>query len=248
MDSKFVCFPGLNVDWDAVREIYRPEIEKGVSRGRLSAILDHAALVLMDGGHTHVDYAPVHFDTAAVQGVPLLLVGWRDHGRFGAGLTPLPDGKLLVYRAQQANPLGLKAGDVVLGYEGKPWKEIYPQLIAAELPIVGKWGTSPTAHEHIWLAAAGLNWHLFETIDVLKYDTKELVHIPTARLNTQPTEELFASEQLPVAGVPCRTLKEIYAARPWPGGKSKGRISATSTCGDGRGRRMSCSTKLSRPL
>jgi hypothetical protein len=50
---------------------------------------------------------------------------------FGAGLTVLPDGSLLVYMVTPNHPLGLEPGDIVLGYEGVPWKNLVRELIAA---------------------------------------------------------------------------------------------------------------------
>jgi len=45
------------------------------------------------------------------------------------------DGSLLVYKVAAAHPLGLEPGDVVLGYEGVAWKDLYPALLEAELPF-----------------------------------------------------------------------------------------------------------------
>jgi hypothetical protein len=37
IDQKFACFQNLDLDWNAIKAKYRPEIAQGVSRGRLSA-------------------------------------------------------------------------------------------------------------------------------------------------------------------------------------------------------------------
>jgi hypothetical protein len=50
--------------------------------------------------------------------------------------------------------------------------------------------------------SAGLNWHLFDTIDVVKHATGETVHLPVAPLASAPRVPLDCTEQLPIPGVP----------------------------------------------
>jgi hypothetical protein len=201
IDQKFACFHDLDIDWQALRAAYESEIKAGVSAGRFAAIMNHLSRRLKDA-HTIAADNAVN-GTSPAPGVPLLTVGaWGDNGHFGAGLTPLMDGSLLVYQVVPNHPLGLEVGDIVLGYEGVPWKDIYPQLIEAELPLRNYWwGSSPSSYEHAWLMAAGLNWHLFDTIDVVKHDTGQTLHLSTLALGGE-NMPLFCSEQMPVAGVP----------------------------------------------
>ena len=65
----------------------------------------------------------------------------------------------------------------------------------------GFWGSSPSSWTHTMLAGAGLNWHLFETIDVVKHDSGDTLHLPVAPL-AAATDTVETSEQLPVPGVP----------------------------------------------
>ena len=52
VDAEFACFHNLQVDWDSVWDATVPLIlDSGVSRGRFSAMLSHAARVLKEG-HT----------------------------------------------------------------------------------------------------------------------------------------------------------------------------------------------------
>jgi hypothetical protein len=51
------------------------------------------------------------------------------------------------------------------------------------------------------LMGCGLNWHLFSTIDVVKYATGDTLHLPVAPLATA-TDTIDTYEQLPVPGVP----------------------------------------------
>jgi hypothetical protein len=176
-----------------------------VSRGRFAAMLDHATRLLKEG-HTMARDSTVYF-TEPAPGVPLMFVGgWGANDHFGAALTPLPDSSLLVYKAAASHPLGLVPGDVVLGYGGNHWKELYPVLLEAELPLTGHWwGSSGSSYTHAWLMAAGLNWHLFDTIDVLKYATGDTLQLATNVLMGQ-NMSLFATEQMDIAGVPMPDL------------------------------------------
>src|SRR5689334_132561 len=44
VDQQFAGFPGLDIDWAALRVRYRPEIAAGVSRGRFAAIMGYLSL------------------------------------------------------------------------------------------------------------------------------------------------------------------------------------------------------------
>jgi hypothetical protein len=139
--------------------------------------------------------------TTQAPGVPLMTVGrWGYQNHFGAALTPLPDSSLLVYCATPDHPLGLAPGDIVLGYDNILWKDLYPQLLEYELPIYGYWGSSPSAFTHSLLMSAGLNWHLFDTIDIIRYSTGETEHLPTSLLAGQ-TDTIWGMEQLDIPGV-----------------------------------------------
>ena len=214
IDKSYPSFFHINVNWDSLRDVYRPEVESGVSRGRFFAIMCQLEFALHDV-HTWVCDLPVAMDTLK-PGVPLLVVdgyksiddkinGYSEYSHFGAGLSPLPDSSLLVYDVVANHPLGLERGDIVVGYDGIPWKVIYKELLKAELPFAAYAGTgvgtSDFSVTHHLLTAAGENWHLFDTIDIVKYNSGETLHLPTALLQDQQMEFL-ASAQLPIPGVP----------------------------------------------
>ncbi len=206
IDERFACFQDLNVDWDSIGTRCLSEItDSAVSRGRLAAILNHAARALQEG-HTTTRDSVVYY-TQLLPGVPLMMVGgWGVNDHFGAALTPLPDSSLLVYKTVADHPLGLESGDLVVGYDRIPWKELYPQLLKAELPLAGiGWGSSESSYTHALLMAAGLNWHLFDTIDIVKYHTGDTLHLPTSLLAGHDMS-LFATEQMDVPGVPMPDL------------------------------------------
>ena len=203
IDDSFACFNNLTVNWDSLRTAYRPEIEDTVSCGRFAAIMNHLGMALREG-HTNVKDSLVNVNTELLPGVPVWVVaGWGEVGHFGAGLTPLPDSSLLVYRVAENHPLGLERGDVVLGYDQRPWTDILRELQEAQLPIRRQWiwGSCSTAMTHSLLNGAGVNWHLFDTIDIVKYATGDTVHLPTSLL-AGDTMHLFATDQMDIPGVP----------------------------------------------
>jgi len=207
LDGGYGAFVNLDVDMNALRDRYRPEIAAGVSQGRFVAIMNHLALAMKDL-HTVISDRVVD-RTPVGPGVPLMIVrGWLQNSHFGASLTPLPDGSLVVLRACPDHPLGLTRGDVVLGYDGIPWRDLYRLLLEAELPIEAgpTFGSTDAAMDHAMLISAGQNWHLFETIDIWRHETGQVEHLATSALTNRPRQpplcSIYGNEQLPVPGVP----------------------------------------------
>ncbi len=201
IDEEYACFHNLDIDWDSLKTRYRPEIETGVSQGRFVAIMNHLALNLRDS-HTHFFNNEVNL-TAPYSKIPLIYTGiWGEDRHFGAGLSPLPDSSLLVYVADESHPLGLEAGDIIVGYEGVPWKKLYKILLDMEFPIgIAVWGSNKKAFAHSWLTGAGRNWHLFKTIDIVKYGSTDTLHLPTS-LMIDTDLSIIYSEQIPIMGIP----------------------------------------------
>jgi|GEM_PF-1080877 len=203
IDSNFASFNNLAVAWDSLGIVFRAEITDTVSRGRFVAIMNHLSLALKDA-HTWAAHNTVNFNSPLTPGKPLMVIGgWYDCVHFGAGLTPLPDSSLLVYKTVNDHPLGLEPGDIVLGYDGIPWKNLYKELLSEQLPLrrQGSWGSSDHTLTHSLLMAAGMNWHLFDTIAIVKYDTGDTLHLPTESLHGQ-TASIICSEQMAIPGVP----------------------------------------------
>jgi len=127
---------------------------------------------------------------------------WLD--LLGAPVTALPDSTGLVYRAAPGNPLGLVPGDIILGYEGVRWKQLYRQLLDNGVPVSRFWsfpGSTPEAQSQLALSSVGWNWGMFDTVDIVKYSTGDTIHLPTAPLATL-SQTIYASDQVPVSGVP----------------------------------------------
>ena len=209
IDRKFACFQNLNLNWDSVKNKYRPEIENGVSLGRFTAILNYMGMDLRET-HTNFFNFDVNYNTVIKPGVPILISGWGIDNNFGAILSPLPDSSLLVIKAVPEHSLGLVPGDIVLGYDGISWKILYKELLNAQLPFYHNnlWGSNEKAFTYTWLTGAGHNWHLFDTIDIKKY-SGEILHLPTSLLKDQKVR-MNNLPQLSVAGIPLdSTEKDI---------------------------------------
>ncbi len=221
IDDYFPCFQNLDLDWNALKDLYRPEVEAGVSRGRFAAIMTYLGWAVQET-HTYIVDTLVAWGTPLKPGVPLFVVaspGRATH--FGAALSPLPDSSLLVIKSLPDHPIGLVPGDIILGYDGVPWKKLYKEILNAQVPL------SPTGHPvstkaakiHNIMINAGMNWHLFDTLDVVKYTTGETMHYQTDLLEGQ-TGFIWANEQLPVPGV------------PWPAVNQGDNVRMTADLGD----------------
>ncbi|MFI5119351.1 MAG: S41 family peptidase [Thermoanaerobaculia bacterium] len=200
-DGKFAAFQGIDVDWAALRDRYRGEIAAGVSRGRFAGIMNHLTLALRDS-HTRAFDVPVNVFSVPQPGVPLLALSAWTYDTSGTCETALADGSALVYSAIPGHPLGLEPGDRILGYDGRPWRELYQELLREELPLWPLWwGSSPSSFDHSFVMAAGMNWHLFDTMDIAKHGSGKVVHVPTS-LMPGVIWHGFCSEQMDIAGVP----------------------------------------------
>ncbi len=66
------AFFNLNVNWDSLKSVYRPEVEAGVSRGRFAAIMCRMSTALSDF-HSRITDVPVATDSLKL-GTPILVV------------------------------------------------------------------------------------------------------------------------------------------------------------------------------
>ena len=209
VDQWWSGFPNISLNWDSMRTVYRPQIGSGLSRGRFAALMDrmwlslleHHTYIVDEGVYSTFAYPPQEFTYK--KGVPLLVMGNGFLDVLGAAVTPMPDSSNLVYRVVPGNPLGLEPGDLILGYEGVPWKTLYRQMLDNGVPIFAfaSSGSTPESRYHQLISGVGWNWGMFDTIDVVKYSTGDTLHLPTAPLSTIKSI-LWATEQVPVAGVP----------------------------------------------
>ena len=188
-------------NWDSLASTLRSRINDSTSRGEFSRILNDLAFGMKDA-HA-IAYDNIVLDTPLNPGTPILADGSGYTSHFGAGLTPLEDSSLLVYKAVPNHPLGLVPGDIVLGYQGIPWHQLVRELLEGGVPNGILPYPSQSAYTRSLLWSAGVSWHLFDTIDVVKYATGQTVHLPLDAMVTlnAPGNDIN-NEQLPVPGVP----------------------------------------------
>ncbi len=118
--------------------------------------MGHFAYELKDGHTIAVDTSVVY--SALNPGKPVLLIGsYLPVEHFGAVTTVLPDSNTLVLRVAPNHPLNLEPGDIILGYEGVPWKKLVRELLDAGLPMIAKAGGCKSADTYLiyrgWLMA-----------------------------------------------------------------------------------------------
>lgn len=204
LQNQFDGFLSLGMDqaaWDSLKIHYRSQIDSTTSRGGFSAIMNRLAKALRDA-HTHAVDSSVVF-TPLNPGVPLLMLsGYLTIEHFGAVLTALPDSSLLVLRAVANHPLGLQAGDIILGYEGVAWKVLLHELLDAGLPFIPNGIGAASAYSDFLLLGAGMNWHLFGTMDIIEYATGDTLHLPVAPMINLNIPPMLNNEQVEIPGIP----------------------------------------------
>ena len=191
-----------SMNWDSLVSSLRSKINDSTSRGAFARILNDLAAGMKDG-HAHAYDDTVFFETLLDPGTPILVDGSGYINHFGAGLTPLADSSLLVYKVVPNHPLGLEPGDIILGYEGVPWHQIVHELLDGNIPQSIWRAPAPSAYKRYLLESAGESWHLFDTIDVIKHSTGLTVHLPLdAMVNLTVPDYIINNEQMPIPGVP----------------------------------------------
>jgi peptidase S41-like protein/thrombospondin type 3 repeat protein len=187
--------------WSDAYSTYSPVIAANPSNGRFCAIMEYTTLLLHDP-HSWMTY-PAVSSSAPLPGVPIFVTTSNNYDtHFGACVTTLPDSTVFVYDVIDSHPLGLEIGDIILGYNNVLWKDLCQQLLDAELPLsAGPFrGTEGVLH-HKLMQAVGQNWHMFDTIDVIKYNTGDTLHLATSAMEVADFS-IFGREQIPVSGVP----------------------------------------------
>lgn len=221
IDASWGGFPNLDISDDSVnslRTYYRNIISNGVSRGHFRGILNKISRTLMEEHLYMVDPGidsvfSIYYDQDGFPtfepwnykpGIPMLNLSFVASTYFGAGVTAIDDSIAVVYRVMPNHPMNLQPGDIILGYDGLPWRENLKNLLDQDLPIFYGGlasGSNRESQKHISTAAVGLNWGLFNTIDILKYSSGDTVHFSTSLLNNVPGLNFMTAEQLPVEGI-----------------------------------------------
>ncbi len=197
LGASYASFAASGVDWDAIRETYRPLVEAAESQGRFFQLLGDIFLTLQDGHSYIVSYEVCRYDATGSPPALRLLDGATYSG---ACLTPLEDDSLLVTRVDPDNPAGLVPGDRVLGYDGWAWRHLRTRLVQAGLPVCGYHSSADLAQDMNWQSALLNNHHLFDTLDLHRHGEAEPERIDT-EIFAGFYSDLVCSDQLPVEGV-----------------------------------------------
>ena len=229
--NEFDGFISLQLNWDSLYNFYLNKITGSTSKGAFSSIISHFAYDLKDQHSYAWDNTVVL--TPLNPGVPILLLGsFNSVEHFGAVTTILPDSTTLVLRVVPNHPLNLEPGDIILGYEGIPWKTLVQELLNAGLPTVANTGGCKTADTYHNLFGVGLNWHLFNTIDIIKHSSNDTVHLSVLPLLNLNVPTMFNNEQISIPNIPFpnilvdqnvtygilenTNIGYIYLAKEWP--------------------------------
>ena len=199
--DKFDGFISLKLNYDSLYNFYLKQINDSTSKGAFSSIISHFAFALKDlhtwAGDTSVIYTPLN------PGIPILLMGsFLSVEHFGAVTTMLPDSTTLVLRAVPNHPLHLEPGDIILGYEGVPWKVLVKELFDSGIPLMSSAGGCNSANTYYNLMGVGVNWHLFSSIDILKYATGDTLHLSVQPLANLNLPKMRNNEQLAIPNIP----------------------------------------------
>ena len=197
LGASYASFAASGVDWDAVRERYRPLVEAAGSQGRFFQLLADIFLELQDGHSYLVSYQVCAYDST---GSPPALRLMDSASYSGVCLTPLDDDSLLVTRVAADNPAGLAPGDRLIGYDGWRWRHLWTRLLEAELPVCGYHSSADLAQDMNWQSALLNNAHLFDELDIHRHGVAEPEGVST-ELFAGYSSDLVCTDQLPVAGV-----------------------------------------------
>ncbi|MBS1778992.1 MAG: T9SS type A sorting domain-containing protein [Bacteroidetes bacterium] len=208
IDSTYAAFTGLpRYNWDSIANSMRAEISAGVSRGRFAAMLSHLRRYLNDG-HTSIYDLKVNYPNTVYLGLPLMTD--QSNVALGVCLTMLADSTPLVIDAIPNQPFGLQPGDIILGYNGIPWKDIVQIILKYELPNSVNVGSTEYATYQRFIKAAAANWYLFDTINIRKCNG-QLQNLPTSiMLYNYYFPGMLCTDQMPIQGVHKLSFDDYY--------------------------------------
>ena len=194
LDGHYAGFGACGLDWDEVRRTYRPLIQNALSHGRFYARLSEIYALI------HDVHTTITSDTVCSTPPKLRppVYNWYDwSSSMGVCATPLEDDSLLVYSVTDDNPAGLAPGDIITGYDGRPWRQLLDEIDEMELPVCGRHGSAPLAEEYHRMGSVVNNAHLFEELDVIRYGESRVESIATEDL-LDYEGHLLCTDQIPM--------------------------------------------------
>lgn len=197
MAASYASFGASGVDWDWVRETYRPRIQEATSHGRFYQLFSEIFTLLQDG---HALFGSTDICDWDVSLHPPVVYLYEDSYFSGACITPLEDDRLLVYAVAEDNPAGLVPGDVILGYDGVPWREQLDSLLEAGTPVCGGHASADISEDRSRMASLLSNTHLFGSLDLLRQGSTAQESVPTSVFEGYGSL-LACTDQVEVEGV-----------------------------------------------
>jgi len=192
-----------HVDWDEIKSRYRPEVEKADSFGRFYSLMSNIFREIQDG-HTYIYgttvCSSIETDITLNKRPPVFVTSTIETN-IGACVTVDENDQLLVYEVDPNNPAGLEPGDIIVGYDGKSWKELLELIFEWELPICGANFSSNEAQEFLLQRTVVSNAHLFKDLNFKKYGSEEVNSYKTDDIQLFKTE-IRCTEQLLVKDGP----------------------------------------------
>ena len=209
--ADYACFDTNDVDWDEVKETYRPLVEGADSYGHFYRLMREMMDLLRD------PHSPLLSDTicrTSLSARPPVVRILNVYPVSGGCITLDENDELLVYRAaaEGKNPVGLEPGDVILGFDGKTWQENLADIDRWPLPECDEdFSAAAVSNERQRAAALPANAHLFETIQVRKYGSGQEESYPTDLIVESPKDYMVCADALPVDGMtpPVETWAEL---------------------------------------
>ncbi len=198
----YACFDAYNVDWDEQKDYYRPRVKSAQSHGRFYQLLREMLDKLHDS-HSPILSTKVCQKVSSVLLRPPVFRQINVLPLVGGCVTLDDDGELMVYQAAPSgNPLEIEPGDVIVGFDDKPWTKNLEDIKRWKLPECDEdFAGAPISAERQRAAALPSNAHLFESIQIKKYATGEVETYSTDLLMERSLNYTICSDQIPVEGV-----------------------------------------------
>jgi len=194
--SNYIFLSALEVDWDDVKERYRPEIEKAESSGRFFALLSR---MLGEIHEVHTKFGSGEICRKSPERAPVFFQDSYS-STIGACVTVNENDEIVVYKVDSVNPGKLAPGDIILGYDGVTWQDLLEKIDEWEIPICGGHATYQRSQYYLRMESIVNNSHLFKKMNVKKYGTDMIEQVDSDQFQFYDSS-ITCNDQIGVTGV-----------------------------------------------
>lgn len=185
INEDFCGFKDFDLNWDDYKEKNYEAVEFADGYGDYLTILTDMAYQLHEG-HSTISTKRMKGSNgryALSFNVPIFLSFGYSQTKIGGCPVLTEDKEVLIKNINdpEENPYNLKPGDIILGYNGVPWKYWAEALNNAKLPKYSNPGASEGAREVNLLKSAVGNAQFFEVINIKRYETGEVETLPVVK-------------------------------------------------------------------